>query len=41
MMCLILGYDDDQTLDNTLLGFMNAILLASNDRGIIFNYAQY
>jgi len=40
MMCLILGYDDDSTLDSTILGFMEVICLGQGSP-TLFNYAQY
>ena len=40
MMCLILGYDNDSTLDTTILGLIEAIYLEKGSP-TLFNYAQY
>jgi hypothetical protein len=43
MMCLILGYDNDKTINETILGFMEAISPPPpHDTPLVkFNYAKY
>jgi hypothetical protein len=41
MMCLILGYDHDKTINETILGFMAAISPPHDTPLVKFNYAKY
>lgn len=41
MMCMILGYDHDRTIDQTILGFMSIICSPTRMCTTKFHYAQF